>query len=284
MLAMADEVETRLRAAAVVTHPGELGTAREQILAEFIRSIVPLGFEVSRGFVIDSLGRQSRQQDIVIIRRDYHPIFRVGDVNFFPVEAVAATVELKSTLDKKGLTDALGNVRSVKALDRTGDGHNYIVAGTAGGHRAGPVNPDAHNHQVLSLIVAVTTTMSPETAADIIWSANESQPRRLWHNGLFVADRWALIYYLHQDGMVPVDQMASDRFGIVFHPSNDRASNWSRPPLAELANSLWSYLRVTPLIDVSPCRYLPLRGVDDQMMIDPGAPDPPDEPPLPADG
>jgi hypothetical protein len=256
--------------------------AREQILSQFIRSIVPLGFEVSRGFVIDSLGSQSRQQDVIIVRRDYHPVFRVGDVNFFPVEAVAATVEVKSTLDKKGLVDALDNVRSVKMLDRTGDGHNYIIVGGAGGHRAGPVNSEDHNHQVLSLIVAVTTTMSPETAADIIWSANRSHARRLWHNGVFVADRWALTYHLHQDGMVPVDQMASDRFGIVFHPSNDGATNRSRPPLAELAHDLWSYLRVTPLIDASPVRYLPLQGVDDQMMIDPSAPDPPDERPAPA--
>ena len=120
--AHAEEAVARLTAAEVISHAGERGIAREEILRQYLREIVPRGFEVTTGFVIDSAGGQSLQQDLVIVRRDFHPSFQIGGARFFPVEAVSAVVEVKSTLDSSTLSSAIKNARSVKVLDRTGGG------------------------------------------------------------------------------------------------------------------------------------------------------------------
>ena len=112
---------------------GERGRARESILSVYLGEIIPTGFDIETGFVVDTRGGQSLQQDLIIVRRDYHPVFKIGGVNFFPVEAVAAVVEVKSTLSTRTLKDALRNGSSVKELDRTAAGSNYFVVGGAGG-------------------------------------------------------------------------------------------------------------------------------------------------------
>jgi hypothetical protein len=85
MNSLADEAASRLRSASVISHPGERGRAREEALKRYFREITPVGFDVDTGFVIDSTGGQSRQQDIIFVRRDYHPVFRLSGIKFFPV-------------------------------------------------------------------------------------------------------------------------------------------------------------------------------------------------------
>ena len=80
------EVVDRLNGAKHVKHPGESGRARENIVAVALRGFIPDAYGVSTGFVIDAVGGISRQQDIVIYRRGYHPVFTVGDIHHFMVE------------------------------------------------------------------------------------------------------------------------------------------------------------------------------------------------------
>lgn len=115
------EATRRMAAVGAVKHRGERGRAREEVLRQYLREVIPEGFLVATGFIIDSTGKQSRQQDLIIVRRDYHPRFQVGGTQFFPVESVAAVIEVKSTLKSRTLRNAIENARSVKALDRTGE-------------------------------------------------------------------------------------------------------------------------------------------------------------------
>ena len=62
--ALDEEVQTKLKLAKAITHPGESGRARENIIAEFLRKLVPQSIGIDTGFVIDSQGGISKQIDI----------------------------------------------------------------------------------------------------------------------------------------------------------------------------------------------------------------------------
>ncbi len=58
---MSDDLKERL-----LHHPGELGTDREEVVRNFLRSYIPRRFEVSTGFIFDANGKLSEQLDIII--------------------------------------------------------------------------------------------------------------------------------------------------------------------------------------------------------------------------
>ncbi len=253
---LAAEASARLATADLISHPGERGRAREGILGAYLREIVPTGFGIETGFVIDSAGRQSRQQDLIIVRRDYHPVFKVGGVNFFPVEAIAAVIEVKSTLSAQTLEDALRNGSSVKELDRTASGKNYLVIGGAGGMPApmlvgdlGLVDPNNHQHQVFTLIVAARAGAQWQTLVGRLADHLAAQPQTAWPNFISVAGAFSIGY----NSGIRSDQM--NAVGLrVFEPS---MAEDNLEPLVDLAVELWSFLRVTPLVDIRPFNYVP---------------------------
>lgn len=251
---MAEETLGQLRACSLISHPGERGRGRENALQAFFRRLVPPGFDVGSGFVIDQTGKQSRQQDIVIYRRDYHPVLSVQGVNLFMVEAVAAVVEVKSKLDSRELRGALTNSNSVKQLDRTGEGANYIVVGGAGGQRQANLvlNPGNHDHQIFSMIVASEASL-PRSLVPVIQKHLASSPRAHWVNMVVVANAWTLAYQLPEQlrsSMPRTNNMLAAGLRI-----SEKAHEGNVEPLVDAAEQLWSFLRVTPLIDVRPARY-----------------------------
>jgi hypothetical protein len=89
---MADELKQRL-----VPHRGELGTAREEIVRQFLRSYLPRRFEISSGFVFDAHGNLSQQLDVIIADGMMCPRFSVaGGVHFYPCEAVIAVGQVNA--------------------------------------------------------------------------------------------------------------------------------------------------------------------------------------------
>ena len=244
------EAIRRMETASVVTHPAERGRAREEVLRQYLVETVPEGFTVATGFIIDCHGTQSRQQDLIIVRRDYHPKFQVGGAEFFPVEAVAAVVEVKSTLNSRTLREAIANAHSVKALDRTGSGNNYIVSGGIGGKRDIDVNPDSDDHQIMSLIVAASCTINIDTAYRTFAECVQQEPRRTWPNAVAVAEKWYLAYDVPPERPRTNIQVAT---GIRFF---ERSQGSNVEPLVDVAHDLWSWLRVVPLIDAAPLRYV----------------------------
>lgn len=251
LAAQAAEARARLDAANLITHPGERGRAREKALKRFLREIAPRGFDVDTGFVIDSNGGQSRQQDLVFVRRDYHPVFRVSGIPFFPVESVAAVVEVKSMLNSQTLNDALDNGASVKRLDRTGGGDNYLLVGGAGGAPQGAVDPTRHEHQVFTMVVA-GDSVGHAALANGVQRYIAGIPRETWPNMISVAGKFSIAY---QPPDVTDGIRSNQMEGIGLRVSSmDDPRN--AEPLVDIAEQLWSFLRVSPLIDVRPSRYI----------------------------
>lgn len=87
-----------------VTHNGFKGTLREIVVRDLIVPVLPPTFFAGTGQVIDAWGKTSRQTDIVIIdRRVVPPVLLDQSNGIFPVEAVIATIEIKSKLNSTEL-------------------------------------------------------------------------------------------------------------------------------------------------------------------------------------
>ncbi|MEK6301494.1 MAG: DUF6602 domain-containing protein [Acidobacteriota bacterium] len=102
---------------ALVDHPVLLGDARETIIRNVLMRILPSAFEIGRGKVVDSDGNESNQIDIVIARRDSLAFALSSGDKLYPVEAVLATIEVKSTVTKRALRQALNNCASIADLN-----------------------------------------------------------------------------------------------------------------------------------------------------------------------
>ena len=103
------------------TTPSTVGSAAEQPVRDQLEQILPRGIGVGEGFVIDSYGGTSRQQDVVLYERDICPVFSINNTpqtTFYPCEGVIAVGEIKSSLDGNSLQDAFQKVASVKQLQR----------------------------------------------------------------------------------------------------------------------------------------------------------------------
>ncbi len=106
-------------------HAGMVGTENEVALANLLREFLPprFGVEVS-GIVIDHLGGESKQCDIIIYDADSFPkYFR----KVFPVEIVYGVIEIKTNLTSGEAVIALGNVESLFSLDFHPQLTNYWI-------------------------------------------------------------------------------------------------------------------------------------------------------------
>lgn len=103
-------------AASATGHGVLLGDAREVMVREVLMRFLPPSLTIGTGQMVDSNGDRSRQIDIIVYRSNF-PIFRtLGLLDVFMLEGVVATIEVKSTLNKKLLWEALDNCVSVKKL------------------------------------------------------------------------------------------------------------------------------------------------------------------------
>jgi len=95
-------------------HAGVVGTENEGALADLIRAFLPPRFGVDTGIVIDRLGRQSRQCDIVIYD---HVSFPKYLRRVFPVELVYGVIEVKTAITSTEAKSAAENLRALFELE-----------------------------------------------------------------------------------------------------------------------------------------------------------------------
>jgi len=114
--------------------PTDIGGLREKFVEQFLKFHLPTIHEIQSGEIMDSSGRTSKQQDIIIYRRDM-PKLAVSDrPTLLFAEGVKATVEVKSNLNWVEFQNAFENVCSVKSLQpkinpiATGEKAGYIFS------------------------------------------------------------------------------------------------------------------------------------------------------------
>ena len=103
-------------------HSGEIGRKVEERVRAALKAVLPEKIGVSHGLVIDSLGGQSKQMDIVLYDRYNMPRVDAGigipDAQVFPVEGTYACGEIKTHLTIPGLRDSFAKCESYKSLVR----------------------------------------------------------------------------------------------------------------------------------------------------------------------
>ena len=114
-----------------IQHNGEKGTARENILEEYLKCYIPEKYCFSKGTIVDCKDVQSRQVDIIIHDKFLTPyLVDMDGTKIVPIESVYGVVEVKSTLTKEELRKCVKNIESVRKLEKkTTSGYSFPTAG-----------------------------------------------------------------------------------------------------------------------------------------------------------
>lgn len=139
----------------MIGHPTIKGTASETGWIEMLDNYLPKRYCVTQAFAIDSDGRQSEQIDIVIYDRQYSPfLFNQDKAIFIPAESVYAVLEVKQTLSKENVRQAIAKAASVRRLHRT----SAPIAHAGGQYKPKPPIP------ILTGLVCLDSRWSPAFA------------------------------------------------------------------------------------------------------------------------
>ena len=117
-IALAKELSSRAREAALLTNPTGVGTEREEVYRTFLERYLPKMCDVFLGgYVFNLKGSVSSQIDIIVTGGNT-PRFRLSGSDRFiaPLEGTVAAVEVKSKLDKANLFDALEGFASIPCM------------------------------------------------------------------------------------------------------------------------------------------------------------------------
>ena len=97
-------------------HRGESGTARQQIVRDFLARYLPRHVEaLNSAELITVDGDRSPQFDVVISDRGVPLLLDLGTYRLLPNECVYGVIEVKSDLDKPALIEACELIEKVKA-------------------------------------------------------------------------------------------------------------------------------------------------------------------------
>lgn len=191
---MAEDLETKL-----VGHPGELGRDREEVIRQFLQSHLPKRFDVTTGFAFDAHGHLSKQLDIIIANSFVAPKFEtLGRTKFFPCESVVSVGQIRSSIkSRKELRDALDNLQSAKALDRSAKGEAFDKQ--YGEHLD---NEENHLHQIFTFLFITGDALSGETVRCELMNYLEKNEPHLWPNVIIAPHRF-IVTYCCDDGVCP---------------------------------------------------------------------------------
>jgi hypothetical protein len=111
------------RARKTGNHAGTKGDMAESALRRILQQHLPRRYRVSHGFVVDSKGGISLQNDIIVHDAHYCPLFQLEEEEagacFVPAESVYAVFEAKQDLTAEYLKHAAAKAASVRKLCRT---------------------------------------------------------------------------------------------------------------------------------------------------------------------
>lgn len=142
-----------------ISHQGEKGTARENVLMQYLRPYIPEKYSFSKGIIIDSHDIQSRQVDIIIHDRNLTPYLQDQDTTkIIPIESVYGVIEVKSKLTKEELQKCINNIESVRSL--TKNTINGISCPTAGFVFA--YDSDSSLETILKNLTELSMNLTPE--------------------------------------------------------------------------------------------------------------------------
>lgn len=112
--------------ASIFPNTSDIGSSRERIYADFLRTHLPASCNVLfGGFLFDIAGNESKQIDIIIssdscIQFNFENLIGEGK-SFACVEGTIAAISMKSKLDSRELERALENIASIPSMEPLGN-------------------------------------------------------------------------------------------------------------------------------------------------------------------
>lgn len=138
----------------IVHHAGDRGMEREDLVQEFLSPLLAEQFGIGRGEIRASNGEWSKQEDLIIYDRISCPRLFVGSrTQIFPVESIAAVIEVKTRLGTKEIKDASANISQARRLQKSGMA-THVGAGAI---TMGAPTP------ILGVLFAFDLELTPET-------------------------------------------------------------------------------------------------------------------------
>ncbi len=215
-----------------IKHNGTKGSAREDILLEFLRKHMPKRFGFSKGEICSSKGETSKQIDIIIYDQENHPIFYdVGNQVIVPSESVLCIIEIKSILTE--LKTSVENIKSVKNMDKSAvriDEDITKVSMEQGvPHRIIPTK---------GCVFAYNSQLTLEKIAEVLNEENQKLNDNEKINFICVLDRGIIFYYNKINGKI--DPAPSKDSGISFAETKYTLS-WFFNALFMFLNRAWTH-------------------------------------------
>ena len=175
MRILGDELIAAFAQGGLAPSPGTKGGSREKAVRDKLRQLLPSGIGMGTGFVIDSQGNVSLQQDIVLYEDGICPVFRLNesdDAVFYPCEGVFAVGEVKSTIGTKEAEDVIRKIASVRRLSRFARPDSRGICFRPYGSRMALglanksyVQDSNGKHQIWGFGIARNTTLTPQSLA-----------------------------------------------------------------------------------------------------------------------
>lgn len=197
-----------------IEHNGVKGSAREDLLKEYLRNLLPNKYSISSGIIIDYNQTQSKQQDFIIHDALNCPsFFKTNSNTILPIESVYATIEIKSTLNYDTLKQCVENIESVRKLNKL-QNKNIIS--------------NEYNEQYpLGFVFAYSSEYSLEQIQKRLYELNKTVDGRHQISIICVLDK-GLIFNVYKDNLT----------NITIIPTNDTVLGRSD---SKIENSLYSF-------------------------------------------
>ena len=107
----------------VLRQSSDLGSVREHFIRHVLENFLPKTVVVGQGEIVDSTGKRSGQQDIIIYRANFPVITLGAPISTYLTEGVIAVIEVKSDISSGSpseLESACGRLWRVQQLSKVG--------------------------------------------------------------------------------------------------------------------------------------------------------------------
>lgn len=108
------------------------GLGTEEIVREELSRLLPNRYSVSPGLISDNLGQTAGDCDLIVRDPNWSPVIKPGATSesrrfHFPIEGVYAVTEIKQTLGRKQLDEAMEKLVMVSRLERSMNPYGHIT-------------------------------------------------------------------------------------------------------------------------------------------------------------
>ena len=203
--------------AAILGHPGEVGTGRENVLKKILGTYLPKRYAVDSGFVVDALDNRSKQMDIVIYEAGYTPVFEIVEgKRFFPCETVTAVGQVRTKIgSREEMQECLENIKSVKQLDRSNGGTNELITGPGVSldYLSKRFDPSKEFRDQIFGFIFCSSSVKSDSLIAKLQEFNGKNERKLWTNTIVNYNEFLIEY--KEGSFISQDPMKAERIALT---------------------------------------------------------------------